>query len=116
MRSPFRFALAPGALAALALSVLGGCSYSMNEYHAAGYAPITRTQGPPRPARPIVAEGEQFVVLGITQNTDYVDKAYAVLLNECDGDIVGVNTRYSSSLGFLSYTNKIRMEALCIPR
>jgi hypothetical protein len=111
-----------------------GCSYSMNEYQASGYEPATPTNtltrptsaaaplsnaasaplAPPRKATWIHATGEQGVVLGVTDNTDYVDAAYARLLAQCPGDVVGVNTRYSTKLGFLSYKNTIDIQALCL--
>lgn len=98
------------ALAALAC----GCSYSMHEYQAAGYAAVTPSSGPPPKAAWIHARGEQNVVLGITNNTRYVDDAYAQLLSQCPGDVVGLNTRYSTKLGFLSYKNTIEMQAFCL--
>jgi len=99
----------------LALVVLAcGCSYSMHEYQAAGYAPATQTAGPPRQAVWIHARANQGVVLGVTDNTDYVDVAYQRLLAQCPGDIVAVNTRYSTKLGFLSYRNTVEMQAFCL--
>src|SRR5262245_57716258 len=89
------------------------CVSSVHEYSATGYAPVTRTDGTAR-ARTIVSEGSQHVVLSITDNTDYVDRAYAGLLAQCEGDIVGLNVRYSSGLSFLSYTNHVRLEAQCL--
>ncbi len=51
----------------------------------------------------------------MTGNTDYVEEAYHRLLAACPaGELVGVNTRYSTKLGFLSYTNHIHMQALCL--
>jgi hypothetical protein len=91
-----------------------GCSYSMHEYQAAGYAPATATSGPPRTAEWIHARADQNVVLGVTDNTDYVDIAYAELLRQCPGDIVGLNTRYSTKLGFLSYKNTVEIRAFCL--
>jgi len=91
-----------------------GCSYSMHEYQAAGYAPATHTAGPPRQAVWIHSRANQGVILGVTDNTDYVDEAYARLLDQCPGDIVAVNTRYSTKLGFLSYRNTVEMQAFCL--
>jgi hypothetical protein len=115
-----RFALSPiAALAPFALLALltSGCGYSMHEYHVAGYAPITPApaDGPPPKAQWIRARAEQNVVLGITDNTDYVNVAYDRLVQQCSGDIVALNTRYSTKLGFLSYTNTIDVQALCLP-
>jgi hypothetical protein len=103
-----------------------GCSYSLHEYQAAGYAPATISSGAPtvRTAQPtraaplaaerIHAHAEQSVVLGITDNTDYVDEAFASLVSQCPGDVIGLNTRYSTKLGFLSYRNTIDIQALCL--
>ncbi len=91
-----------------------GCSYSMHEYQAAGYAPATPTSGAPRQAVWIHARANQGVVLGVTDNTDYVDEAYQRLLAQCTGDIVGINTRYSTKLGFLSFRNTVEMQAFCL--
>jgi hypothetical protein len=99
--------------AALAPLALSGCWSTVHEYQAGGYA-ATRREGPPIQAAPITSTAEQFVVLGITNNTRYVDEAYARLLDQCSGEIVGVNTRYSTRLGFFSCTNEVHMQALCI--
>jgi hypothetical protein len=90
-----------------------GCTYSVHEYQAGGYAASPQS-GPPRMAEWIHARGQQSVVLGITNNTKYVDAAYASLLDQCSGEIVGLNTRFSTSLSFLSYTNVVEMRAMCL--
>src|SRR5579884_1654095 len=104
---------------ALALALLAslacGCSYSVHEVNAAGFAPADPAPpGAPRHAERIESRAEQDVVLGVVDNTDYVDEAYAALLAQCPGDVVGLSTRISSSLGFLSYTNVVQMRALCL--
>ena len=105
-------------IAALALGAVSGatgCFSSVHEYQAAGYAsPTRREPGPPIEANRIESNAEQFVVLGITGNTDYVDEAFASLAMQCAGEVVGINTRYSTKLGFFSYTNEIHMQALCL--
>ncbi len=103
------FFLLPAALA------LAGCS----QLHRAQLDEIDTQHGflrpgPPRLAERIEAQTWQHVILGITDNTDYVDKAYASLLSQCPGEIVGLNTRYSTSLGFLSYKNVVEMRAMCL--
>lgn len=102
--------VAPCALIALLAT---GCSYSMHEYQAAGYSAPTPASAP-RQAEWIHASANQSVVLGITGNTRYVDLAYARLVSQCSGDIVGINTRYSTKLGFLSYRNTVEMQAFCL--
>lgn len=91
-----------------------GCTYSMHEYQAGGYAAAPAPVAGPRQAAWIHARGEQSVILGVTDNTDYVDHAYADLLDQCAGEVVGVNTRFSTSLGFLSYRNVVEMRAMCL--
>lgn len=102
------------ALLLLLAPLVCGCTYSLHEYQAAGYSPAVVPPGPPRQAVRIRSDAEQFVVLGITGDTAYVDEAYAKLLDQCSGEIVGVNTRFSTKLGFLSYTNKIDVQAMCL--
>ena len=53
----------------------------------------------------IKAKEEQFVVLGLTKQTNYINQAYDQLLKQCDGPITGITTQLSSSLGFFSWTN-----------
>ncbi len=108
-----RALLLPFALSVVA-GLTCGCSYSMHEYQAAGYAPATQSSGALRQAVWIHARANQGVVLGITDNTDYVDVAYQSLLAQCPGDIVGLNTRYSTKLGFLSFRNTVEMQAFCL--
>ena len=56
---------------------------------------------------------EQTVILGFAFDTDYVDQAYQQLQQKCPREIVAVNTQYSTSHGFLHWTNKVRMKAVC---
>ena len=56
---------------------------------------------------------EQTVILGFAFDTDYVNQAYQQLQQKCLHDIVAVNTQYSTSHGFLHWTHKIRMKAVC---
>jgi hypothetical protein len=105
-------------LALAALLACSGCSYSMHEYQAGGYAasPVAGTGAgaAPKQAEWIHARANQNVVLGITNNTRYVDEAYDQLLSQCSGEIVGVNTRYSTRLSFLSYENTVDVQAFCL--
>ena len=57
-----------------------------------------------------VADTERFVVLGFNFDVDYTDQAYEKLLAACpEGAIDHVHTRFSTALGFFSYTQKINM-------
>lgn len=63
----------------------------------------------------IVAESQQFVILGFAKNTDYADEALSKLLELCpSGTVQSVGTRFSTDLGFLSWTNRIRLEGYCV--
>jgi hypothetical protein len=63
----------------------------------------------------VKARTEQFVILGFASDTNYVDEAYKKIQTECPtGDLQGVNTQYSTSLGFFSWTNTIDLKALCL--
>lgn len=94
----------------LALTLLAGCAHSIHEVHVSDFRPYkSASQG-----RFVTARGEQFVILGITDNTRYVDDAYHRLIANClGGEISGITTQYSTSLGFFSWTNKILMQGLC---
>jgi hypothetical protein len=55
------------------------------------------------------------VVMGFVGQTDYVDQAKAQLMANCPGGAVtGITTQFSTSMGFLSWTNKILMQGLCV--
>lgn len=98
----------------LMLSVLlSGCAHSLHQYYVSDSSLPLRNLA--SDGKEISAEAEQFVILFITGNTDYADQAYSKLLAQCPhGEIVGINARYSTSLGFLSYYNKIHLRGICV--
>ena len=63
----------------------------------------------------VMAISEQYVCLGFTSNTDYVDNAYHKLLSACkNGHISVISTQFSTSDSFMSWTNKMLMNGSCI--
>jgi len=101
------------ARAALALGLLAstGCTYSIHQVHTTDYL----TEAPRARSREITAESSQDVFLYLTTSTSYFDEAYQSLLAQCpQGEIVGIQTRHSTSLNFLSFTNKMVMRGLCV--
>ena len=58
--------------------------------------------------------GSQFVILGMTTNTDYVEVAVRKLEQKCPGVISPVTTKYYTDLGFLSWTNNVVLEGICL--
>lgn len=68
-----------------------------------------------REFRRVKSQSEQFVVLGFVQQTDYVNQAFRDLAKQCPGhEVEGIQTRYSTSHGFLSWTNKVVMQGYCL--
>ncbi|GAM63383.1 hypothetical protein JCM19232_1530 [Vibrio ishigakensis] len=53
------------------------------------------------------------MVMGFAFDTDYVDQAYAQVLEQCPTGASMVNVEYVTDHGFLHWTNKIRVKALC---
>ncbi|HEY6562015.1 MAG TPA: hypothetical protein VI072_32330 [Polyangiaceae bacterium] len=96
-------------LGCLVVALLAGCTHSVHQVSVSAHD-IPRGA----PVRRIVAEAEQHVVLYVTDNTDFVDEAHRNLLSQCPrGELVAVETRYSTSHGFLSFDNKVRMTGWC---
>lgn len=97
-------------LAALAVTVVA-CTHSVHIVHVGDFRPYQKITSGKR----IEATTEQFVVLGFTSETNYVNLAREELLKQCpSGQIQGPVTRISTSHGFFSWTNKAHMQALCV--
>lgn len=94
----------------LALS-LSACAHSVHQVHTSDFNPGI----PIESGKMVKGYAEQFVVLGFTSETEYVDRAYRLLAANCqDGTVTGITTQLSSSLGFFSWTNKALMQGLCV--
>lgn len=92
-------------------AILGGCAHSIHEVHTSDFSPYARIEQ----GQMVKANAEQFVVLGFTSETEYVNRAYQTLMSQCpDGVVTGITTQLSTSLGFLSWTNKVLMQGLCV--
>ncbi len=61
----------------------------------------------------IEIEKSQKNILGFVYNTDYVDQAYTALLAQCANGTTMINVEYLTNHGFLSWTDKIRIKAIC---
>ena len=93
------------------LLVLASCAHSIHQVHTSDFSPGSPITG----GAMVKASTEQFVIMGFTQDTAYVDDSYKDLMHACPkGLITGITTQYSTSLGFFSWTNKILMQGLCI--
>lgn len=100
-------------ISSLLLLALAGCAYSVHQVHTSDFLPgASMSQG-----KMIQAKSEQFVIMGITQDTSYVNRAYRDLMKACpDGAITGITTQLSTDLGFFSWTNKVFMQGLCVTK
>ena len=87
-----------------------GCTHAVHLNHTSDFVLIK----PLSEYRTIEASDEQLVILGITGQTDYANNAYRRLMNQCEGGVVtGIQTRYSTSHNFLSWTNRVVMWGYC---
>lgn len=92
--------------------VLASCSHALHQYHVGDLRPVDFSQNK---HERVTAEASQSVVLGFVYDTDYVDQAYLNLQKKCpDKVLTGINTRYSTSHGFLHWTNKVKMTGFCL--
>ena len=58
-------------------------------------------------------EKSQKNILGFVYDTNYADQAYVELLNQCPKGTAMINVEYLTNHGFLSWTDKIRIKAVC---
>jgi hypothetical protein len=89
------------------------CAYSVHKHHVSDYELGEKSDL--SKGLKVQAEGNQFVFLGITGQTDYADTAWTMLQDKCpQGKILGINTRHSTDLGFFSWTNRVLMSGICL--
>lgn len=90
--------------------LLSGCAHSVHQVQVSEFKPSSAESS----GKAIRAQKEQFVIMGFTQDTSYVNKAYRELADNCpNGAVSGITTQLSTSLGFFSWTNKILLQGLC---
>jgi hypothetical protein len=96
---------------ALGVSLIStACTHSVHVVHVGGFDDVPSNIVKNR----IESAAEQKVILGFTRNTDYVNRAYDALKAKClEGNVDGVTTKFSTSHGFLSWTNKVTMQGQC---
>lgn len=91
------------------LIFLVGCTHSIHMVHTDGFDQPQAKQG----SHLVEAQSSQEVVFFFAKDTLYVDEAKAKLEQACPGKLSAVSTQYSTSHGFLSWTNKIKMKGIC---
>lgn len=94
----------------LSLTLMVGCTHSIHLVHSDGFG----DQGIDiKKAKYIKASASQDVIFFFAYDTDYVDEARAQLEAQCPGKVSAVSTQFSTSHGFLSWTNKVLMQGIC---
>ncbi len=102
--------------ALLLASALGlcACTHSLHVLQVSDFGP---TYAAFNKGELVTSESEQFVIMGFVTQTDYVNAAYTRLMSKCEaGNIQGIQTEYFTDHGFFSWTNRIRMQGLCLKR
>jgi hypothetical protein len=95
---------------ALAAALLSGCTHSVHQVALGNFDDLP----PNARLRPIEAEADQKVFIA-SGNTDFADEAMQRLASSCPrGQVVGIQARHSTSLGFFVYTNKLKLTAYCV--
>jgi|APSaa5957512535_1039671.scaffolds.fasta_scaffold19116_3 hypothetical protein len=100
-------------IAALTLCciLITGCGHSIHMVHVSGFNEMQLVDS----KRQVEARAEQFVVMGFITQNNYVNQVYKQLLATCpNGNISGITTKFSTSAGFLSWTNKVLLQGTCI--
>ena len=89
--------------------LVNSCAHSIHQVHVSNFE---RPAG--KKPKIVEATAEQFTVLGFVFETDYVNKAIKELESRCEAGLVdGITTKYSTSLGFFSWTNRITVRGVC---
>lgn len=97
-------------LSVLGLALVAGCTHSVHQVAMGNFDDVPPTAR----LHPVEVEADQEVFIA-SGNTDFADQAMARLAATCPhGRIVGVSARHSTSLGFLAYTNKLRVTGYCV--
>ncbi len=89
---------------------MGGCAHSVHQVYVSDSRPYQKLEA----GDVVKGRSEQFVILGMTGQTNFVEEARADLIRQCpNGDLSSITTQISTSLGFFSWTNKALMQGLC---
>jgi hypothetical protein len=92
--------------------LLSACTHSLHLSHFSDFGPSYAAF---QKGTWIKAEEEQFVIMGFITQTDYVNLAHKKLMDQCqDGTIQSIQTEYYTDHGFFSWTNRVRMQGLCL--
>ncbi len=96
---------------ALVLLVCVSCTHSIHIAHQGDFSPSYKAV---KDGDFLRVEKKQHTILGFVTETNYVDQAYRELMQKCPGQLQGLNTQFSTSHGFFSWTNIVRIQGLCV--
>lgn len=98
-------------LGLLILSIgLTACTHSVHLVNFSEDLPVAKKKN----AQFLEVKTSQFVVLGFSADTNYVNEAYQQLMTGCpQGNLGSIATKYYTSHGFFSWTNYIIMDGYC---
>ncbi|WP_019026400.1 hypothetical protein [Colwellia piezophila] len=94
----------------LTVAMLSACTSSI---HMSQVDVGTNSQQELASGKVINIEKSQKILLGFVYDSNYVDQAYKQLLLQCPNGTSMINVEYLTNHGFLSWTDKIRIKALC---
>lgn len=98
-------------LAVLALS--GACRGTVHMAQASGFYDV----GDGADRSVITSSAEQHTIMGVVEDTLYVDAAWSSLQRQCSrGSIDGITVETSTQLGFFQWTNRVSMRGICVTR
>ena len=96
--------------AVLSLVMALGCVHSHHMTLVSDFSPPASIDE----ARLVESEARLPVVFGVAKDTQYAVDAYRDLQAECpEGTVTGIQTRYSTALGFFRWENHIQMWGYC---
>ena len=91
-----------------------GCTHSTHLVHVGDFDP---TYAPYARGQWVTAESETIRESSASLRTpSYVDQAFERLKAQCPGTVQGLQTEYSTDHGFFSWTNRIRIQGLCLKK
>ena len=97
-------------LCLLTIPLLAGCTHSVHQVALGSFDDLP----PQARMHPVEAEGKQSAFLA-AGDTDFADEAMARLAASCPrGEVVGIQARHSTSLGFFVHTNKLKLSGYCV--
>jgi len=98
-------------LSLLAMLILSACTHSVHLYHVGDIVKAATQDS----AQLVTATGEQYTILGFVHDTRYVEEGLAKLQAQCSsGTLQNIQSRFSTSHNFMSWTNKVFYQAYCI--